>query len=201
MSFVAVGVGTAAVGLAGSVFGAIKSGEAAKANQKIIDGQLAEARTDANRSFLDTATAKDAMKQANEGLVDARKNVAGRAAITGASDEASVASNTAVGKNYNGVVSRLAGMGTQYQRQNKDRVNALLGGQMAINSGQGESASAVGANAMALGSTIAMSSGMKGTKTDSTKTPTIAKQGSVANKTMTPATNGFEPEESYLNKD
>lgn len=160
MSFVAISVGTAAVGLAGSVFGAIQSGQAAKANQKIINTQLGEARTDANRSFLDTATAKDAVRQANENLVDTRKNVAGRAAITGASDEAAVASNSAVTKGYNDHISRLAGMGTQYQQRGKDRVNSLLGVQMGINSQKGESASAMGANALNLAGTVAMSSGM-----------------------------------------
>lgn len=162
MSFVAVAVGTGAVGLAGSVFGAIKSGQANRANQRILNKQLTEARTDANRSFLDTATARDAVKQNNEALVDARKNVAGRAAITGASDESAVASNSAVTKNYNNAVSRLAGMGTQYQQRAKDRTNSLLGVQMGINSKQGESASALGANALGLAGTIAMTAGMQG---------------------------------------
>lgn len=174
MSFVAVAVGTGAVGLAGSVFGAIKSGQAQKANQKILNGQLAEARTDANKSFLDTATAKDAVRQSNEALVDARKNVAGRAAITGASDESEVASNTAVSKTYNDAISHLAGAGTQYQQRAKDRTNSLLGVQMGINSQKGESAANVGANASNMAGTIAMTAGMSGGSSKSA----IAKSGS-----------------------
>ena len=92
MTWVAV-AGTG-IGVAGKVFASIKAAKAAKENQAIIDRQLAEAKKDENQSFLDTSAAKDAVTRADENLVDERKNIAGRAAVSGASDEAVVAANT-----------------------------------------------------------------------------------------------------------
>ena len=158
MSYIAVaGMGTS---VAGSIFGAIKSAKEQKANQAILNQQIAESKTDANKSFLDSATAKDATRVANENLVDTRKNVAGRAAVTGASDEAVVASNSSANKAYGDALSRIAGMGTSYQERAKSRTNSLLGEQMQINNQKAESASAMAANAGELVGTSAMMGGM-----------------------------------------
>ena len=167
MAWVAVaGLGISA---GAKVFSAIKAGKAAKANQKILDGQIAEAKTDANKSFLDTSAAKDAVKVANENLVDERKNVAGRGAITGASDEAIVASQSNVSKNHNATISRLAGMGTEYQERAKSRLNNLAGMQMGVNQAKADSAANLSDAAGDLASTAAMGIGGIKSKVGSAK--------------------------------
>lgn len=162
----AAGIGISA---GAKVFSAIKAGKAAKENQKILDAQLAESKTDANKSFLDTSAAKDAVKLANESLVDDRKNVAGRAAITGASDESIVAGNAAVTKNHNAAISRLAGMGTEFQQRAKSRTNSLMGVQMGVNQQKADSAANLSDAAGELAGSAAMMSGMSSPKAKTAK--------------------------------
>ena len=165
-----LGLATTGVSLAGQVFGAIKAGKQAKANQKLLDQKQAENEADynktANQSFLDTAVAKDAVKEQKQALQDNQKAVAGRAAITGASDEAVVAGQTGAQKNYSDAVSRLAGAGTQYQTQQKSmylaRKDSLDNQQMQLNNQKAESAANLMGNAGDLMNTVAFTEGMKG---------------------------------------
>jgi len=159
-----VGMG---VSVAGQIFGAIKSAKANKANQQLLEKKQQENKAmydkNANQSFLDTNVGKDAVKTANNDLQDERKHVAGTGAITGASDEATVAANSNVTKNYNEKLSRLAGVATQYQqnqegmyRQTKD---SLDNQQSNINAQKAENGANLMENASNLMGTAAMGIG------------------------------------------
>jgi uncharacterized membrane-anchored protein YhcB (DUF1043 family) len=147
-----VGMGAS---VAGQIFGAIKGAKAAKEQQTQLDKQQQENKSmfdnTANKDFLDTAAGKGAMKLNNENLLDAQKNIAGRSAITGASDEAAVAGQTGLNRNYNDAVSRLASMGTQYQQRAQDRYmahkNVLDQRQSDLTAQKAESAAALVGNA------------------------------------------------------
>lgn len=164
------------VSIAGQIFGAVKGAKEAKKNQALLDKKqeenLADYNNSANKSFLDTNAAKDAVKASNEALIDNQKAVAGRSAITGASDEAVVAGNTAVNKAHNDTVSRIAAAGTQYQDNQKrmylGRKDALDNMQMGINNQKAEGAANLMSNASDLFSTVAFNSGMKEPKVEQT---------------------------------
>lgn len=165
-----VAVAGAGVSLAGKAFSAYKGGQANKANQKILDSQLAENQAEydneGKKSFLETNAAKDITKQMNEGLEDSQKANASRAAITGASDEAKVAANTGANKTFVDGISRLAANATQYQNQQKaiyrQGKSALLNAQMGINNQKAQSAANLGDNAGDLASTVATGLGTGG---------------------------------------
>jgi len=154
--------------LAGQAFGAIKNAKQNEKNQTLInqkqEANAADYNMSANKSFLETNAAKDAVKAQNDALVDAQKSVAGRSAITGASDEAVVAGNTGVQKNYSDAISRLAGAGTQYQQNEKRmymaRKDSLDGQQMQLNQQKADGAANLAANAGDLMNTVAMSEGL-----------------------------------------
>jgi len=159
-----VAAGTAAVGAAGQIFGAIKGAKANKANQALLQKSQQENKAmydkNANQSFLDTNVAKSQVTQATNDLQDERKAVAGRSAITGASDEAAVASNSNVTKNYNEKISRLAGMGTAYQTNQEGmyrntKMN-LDNQQTALNTAKADNAANLAENAGNLVSSTAM---------------------------------------------
>lgn len=168
--------GPVGLGLSGAaaIFGAIKGAKVAREQQEIIDRKQAENKSEydltANRSFLETAAAKDAVKAQKETLIDNQKQVAGRSAITGASDEAKVAANSAVQKNYSNAISRLAAAGTQYQDNQKrmylGRKDSLDNQQMALNAQKAESASNLVANAADLVGTSVMTSGLAGNQSE-----------------------------------
>jgi len=154
--------------VAGQIFGAVKASKAAKESQQLLDKKQAENDAEyskaANQSFLDTATAKDAVKSQKDAVQDAQKAIAGRGAITGASDEAIVASNTGVQKNYSDSVSRLAAAGTQFQDSQKRmylaRKDALDNQQMQINQQKSEGAANLMGNAGDLMTSVMGSAGM-----------------------------------------
>ena len=163
-----IGLGLAGLSAAGSIFGAIKSAQANKANERMLNQQAEENKAEydntANRSFLDTNAAKDAVRLQNENLVDNRKAVAGRAAITGASDEANVAANTGVQRSYNDSISRIAALGTDYQDRARNMYRAerrnIYGQRMNLNSQKSESAANLAGNAGDLFSTMTFNSGL-----------------------------------------
>lgn len=159
-----VGMG---LSLAGQVFGAARNARLNKQNENIVNTQLAkneaEFNNSANRDFLDTNVAKNAVTQAQNDLKDERKAVEGRAAITGASDEAVIAGNSAVRKNYADRLGQLASYGTQY-RDNKERMfkateMGLLDKKMQLNQQRAEGAMNLASNAGDLMNTVAMGSG------------------------------------------
>lgn len=170
-----IGMGLTGLSAAASIFGAIKSAKENKKNQDLLNQRQEENKAEydnsANRSFLDTSAAKDAVRLNKENLVDAQKNVAGRSVITGASDEASVAANTGVQKNYNDTTSRLASIGTQYQDSQKrmylSRKDSLDNQQMQLNQQKSDSAANLIGSAGNLLGTVTMGAGMN----DKTKLP------------------------------
>jgi hypothetical protein len=162
-----VGMG---LSVAGQIFGAVKAAKAAKDNQNLLNQKQQENEADynnsANRSFLETNAAKDAVKLQTEALRDNQKAIAGRAAITGASDEAIVAGNSNVQKNYNDGISRIAAAGTQYQDNQKRmylaRKDGLDNQQSQLNAQKAEGAANLMGNASDLFSTVTFGSGMNG---------------------------------------
>ena len=164
MSFAAVAV--TGVSVAGSIFGAIQSSRAQKAQQAILDQQLAQRKTDENRNFMDSTAGKEAQTAAHENLVDQQKNVAGRAAITGASDASVVASNSAAARGYGDTLAKIAGLGTSYQQQAKDRTMTIQNKQMALDQQKAESSANLAANAGQLVGSAVMASGMTSPKGD-----------------------------------
>lgn len=160
---------TQGISLAGQIFGAVKSAKAAKENEKILNGEIASNEADynntANRSFLETNVAKDVVKAVKDNTQEQLKDTAGRSVITGASDEAKVAANSAIQKNSNDALSRLASMGTSYQERAKDRYlnrkGQLLSSKMAINTAKSESAANMADNAGGLLTSAMFNTGMK----------------------------------------
>ena len=170
------GIGTAVgmgLSVAGQIFGAIKGAKEAKNSQNLLNKRQEENQADynnsANKSFLETNAAKDAVKVSNEATIDGQKAVAGRAAITGASDEAIVAGNSEVNKNSNDSISRIAAAGTQYQDNQKrmylSRKDSLDNQQMGINAQKAEGAANLMGNASDMLSSVTFGSGMKGSTT------------------------------------
>jgi lipopolysaccharide export LptBFGC system permease protein LptF len=165
MSFV---VAAAGVSAATAIYGGIKSAKAAKDKQKLLDKQQeensAEFNNSASKSFLDTAAAKDVVKQLDQTTEDDRKAVAGRAVVTGASDEARLAGNDSVRKNYTEGLSRIAGQGTNYQTQQKamylGQKNNLNNQEMGIIDDKAQNAANMASNAGSSLSGLAMSSGL-----------------------------------------
>lgn len=164
-----LGLATTGLSVAGQIFGAVKGANQNDKNQNLINSQIEENEADKNltvdRSFLETNAAKDAVRTANENLVDNQKRVEGNAAITGASDEAKVASQSAVNKNYNDVISNIASNATQYQDNNRRMYNARKGQlnnlQMQFNNQKAESASNLAGNASDLLGSLTFGEGMK----------------------------------------
>lgn len=115
----------AGVGALGGIFGDISAGNAAaKAEKQLRERRAAAERQynqEANTDFLDTATAKStlaALRRQNDKQMESAGNDAVK---QGASDEAKVAMAGRLNENYADAASRLAGFGTQYQQQIKDR--------------------------------------------------------------------------------
>lgn len=158
------------VSIAGQIFGAVKGANEAKKNQQLLNKKQEENQADfnlnANRSFLETNAAKDAVKVQKESLEDNQKAVAGRSAITGASDEAIVAANSKVQENYNDGISGIAAAGTQHQANEKRmylaRKDGLDNQQSQINAQKQESASNLMGNASDLLRGVTFGEGMKG---------------------------------------
>ena len=163
-----VGMGSSAVSLAGQAFGMARAAREQKKNQALLNAQIEQNKADydneANKSFLETNVAKDAVKAANENLIDNQKQVSGNAAITGASDEAKVAGQSAATKNYNDSVSRIAAMGTGVAERAKARFQAnrmaLQGQQAALNQQKADGAANLADNAGDLLGTVTMGAGM-----------------------------------------
>lgn len=183
-----VGMGLSA---AGQIFGAIKGAKEKKKNQELLDKNQAENKASydlkANQSFLDTNVAKAEVTQAKDDLVDERKNVAGRAAVTGGSDESVVANNSRVSKNYNNRLANLSGMATGYQQNqeaNYRNTKANLDNQqMSLNQQSADSAANLVENASGLASTAAL--GIGGVKTAKTVAP-ITAPGTLRNGNLEP---------------
>lgn len=163
---------TTGLSIAGQIFGAVKGANAAKESQRLLNQKQEENKADydntANRSFLETSAAKDAVKASDEAMREGQKAVAGRSAITGASDEAVVAGQSEVNKNHNNAISNIAAAGTNYQDSQKRmylaRKDGLDNQQMGINQQKAEGAVNLMGNASDLLSSVTFNSGMKSAK-------------------------------------
>lgn len=163
------GLATTGLSVAGQIFGAVKGAKENKKNQNLINSQIEENEADnnntVNKSFLETNAAKDSVRMANENLIDNQKRVEGNAAITGASDEAKVAGQSNVNKNYNDTMSNIASNATQYQENNKRMYQARKGQlnnlQMQFNAQKAENASNLAGNASDLLGSLTFREGMK----------------------------------------
>lgn len=112
-----------------SAIGGIAGGIGSAAKQKKADKELQSRRDQAqkrflqesNTDYLDTAAAKSTIaalrKQGDRQL----EKLNTEAVKSGASDEAKIAAASRINENSADAISRLAGFGTQYQQQIKDR--------------------------------------------------------------------------------
>ena len=165
-----IGLGVASLG--GQLFGAIKGGQANNANEALLKQREEESnalfKSRINRDFLQTNAAKGVLEKIRKQYENADKGIAGRAAITGASDEAVVAQKTANNENLNDATSNIAQGATAYQdnaeNQFEQSKNAMLSAKMGVNSAKAANAANLASNAGNLLGTAAMVHGMGGLK-------------------------------------
>lgn len=182
-----VAVAGAGVSLAGKAFGAWKGGQANKANQKLVTQERerndAEYNNNAKQDFLNTNVAKGIVTEMKNANTDQQKAVAGRGVITGASDEANVAGQTGVHRNFTEGLSRLAGNATAWQNQqlamNRSGRSILNQQQIGINNNRADSAANLVDNAGQLVTSIGGTAMLKGPKAGETTPP--ASQANNAN--------------------
>ena len=115
----AIALGSTLVSLIGSGAAAVGSAGANKRYDKYLEGRLSDLEnwynTEYNTPYLDTTSGKAAIGSLRTYYGDAMKKVGQNSAITGASDEAKVATGDKVQKGLADSVMRLAGYGTQYK--------------------------------------------------------------------------------------
>lgn len=172
---------TQGLSVAGQIFGYVKGAKANKDQQtqlnKNVEANEADYNLSANKSFLDTNVARNQVKKLDANLVDQQKNVAGRSAITGASDEATLAANNNVQQNYNDAISNVAANATDYQMDQKRmyqyQKNRLDARQDQINQQKAESAGNLIGNASDLFKTVSYKAGINpgGSTTSTTIAP------------------------------
>lgn len=117
----AIGVGSA-IALGStlvSMFGSAGSARANKRYDQYLEGRLSDLNnwynTEYNTPYLDTTSGRAALSSLRTYYGDAMKKVSQGGAITGASDEAKVATGDKVQRGLADSVMRLAGYGTQYR--------------------------------------------------------------------------------------
>ena len=102
-----------------SLFGSLKSAEANKGYDKYLDNRLSDLdkwyNTEYNTPYLDTTAGRSAVGSLRTYYGDAMKKVSQNNAITGASDEAKVATGDKVQRGLSDSIMRLAGHGTMYR--------------------------------------------------------------------------------------
>jgi len=115
----AIALGSTLVSLIGSGAAAVGSAGANKRYDKYLEGRMSDLdkwyNTEYNTPYLDTTSGKAAIGSLRTYYGDAMKKVGQNSAITGASDEAKVATGDKVQKGLADSVMRLAGYGTQYK--------------------------------------------------------------------------------------
>lgn len=153
---------------ASTIFGAVKGGKSNQANDRILNDQVQqnEARHGLNvsRNYMDTNHAQNVINMYRESLQQGQKQVAGRGAITGASDEAVLASNTNLQQGFNNAMGHVAVQGEQTQQMQEqqylDRQAELNSMKMAINQGKAENAANLVQNAGDMLNTMAFNAMM-----------------------------------------
>ncbi len=115
----AIALGSTLVSLIGSGAAAIGSAGANKRYDRYLEGRLSDLNnwynTEYNTPYLDTTSGRAALSSLRTYYGDAMKKVGQNSAITGASDEAKVATGDKVQRGLSDSVMRLAGYGTQYR--------------------------------------------------------------------------------------
>lgn len=126
-----------AAGIGGTIFGAIKSGQVNKKYNRFINDQLQrnEARWNNSQNYFDTNQAQAVLEQARKNLVDRNKATESKAAITGATDEAAIAAQTANQEAYNQQLSNLAAQGDAYTQAKEAQ---YLAAEAALNQQKGQ---------------------------------------------------------------
>lgn len=111
----ALAVGSGLVAL----FGSLKSAQANKQYDRYLDNRLSDLdkwyNTEYNTPYLDTTAGRSAVNSLRTYYGDAMKKVSQNSAITGASDEAKVATGDKVQRGLSDSLMRLAGHGTMYR--------------------------------------------------------------------------------------
>lgn len=102
-----------------SLYGSLKSAEANKRYDQYLNKRLSDLdtwyNTEYNTPYLDTTEGKAALGSVRTYYGDAMKKVSQNNAITGASDEAKVATGDKVQRGLSDTIMRLAGYGTRYR--------------------------------------------------------------------------------------
>lgn len=115
----AIALGSTLVSLIGSGAAAIGSAGANKRYDQYLEGRISDLdkwyNTEYNTPYLDTTSGRAALGSLRTYYGDAMKRVSQGSAITGASDEAKVATGDKVQRGLADSVMRLAGYGTQYR--------------------------------------------------------------------------------------
>lgn len=156
---------------AGTIFSAIKGGQATQEQNRLLKEQEEknEAFYNKGQNFMETNLAKGVLERAREKYREDAKTAESKAEVTGASPEAEIAEKTARGKEYSDVVRNLAEAGTRYTQgqeyQYQNNLHRLLGLRMQLQQQKAESAANVAGNAGDLIGSTAMLSGFGGGST------------------------------------
>jgi len=153
MDPITAGLGVAS--LAGQIFGAIKGGQANRANQDLLNKQREDNEKfynmNVNRDFLETNAAKGMFEQLRKQFRDRNKVVENTAAVTGGTAEAEIAAKSSNQENYNDAVNSIAQNATGYQQGQeaiyRGQENAIDNRQMDINTQKAQNAANVFSNA------------------------------------------------------
>lgn len=146
-----LGIG-GALSLGGMVYSAIKGGQAAKANENLLNQQEEqnEAFYNNSRNYFDTVQGKSALEQVRQAYEDRAKRDTNTAVVTGATAESEIAAKESQNKGYNDVMRQLASQGGEYAMRSegiyRQNLNNLVAQRMGMNNMKQESASNVAGN-------------------------------------------------------
>jgi len=125
-----IAAGTAAVGLASSIYGGIKSSKDNQQAENQVDqyGKDTEAfyNKRINQDFLQTNAAKGLVEQMKERYRKQAKEIESKAATTGSTPEAEIAAKTTANDEFNNSLNSVAQQGTYYQLQNEQNYQNSL---------------------------------------------------------------------------
>ncbi len=132
MSTIMAGVGIAA-GL-GNLYAQYRAGQRAETAdkryqqqmQQMLQGQRADISSllgpAAYQNYMDSDAAQSLLEQARSQLQEQTQQIRGGVARSGGTTEAAVAGQTAATRGYADIINRMAGQGTQYQDQARQRL-------------------------------------------------------------------------------
>ncbi|WP_321995358.1 hypothetical protein [Draconibacterium orientale] len=118
-----IGLTTAGIGLASSIYGGIKSAKANKEAEKQLDAY--EAKQEAfydkrlNQDFMESNAAKGLVEQMRKRYQNQAKTIESKGEATGATAEATIAAKSEANEQYNNSMNNLAQKSTYYQLNNE----------------------------------------------------------------------------------